>query len=94
MPKNSDIIGAALLLLLLSNRQSQGTSISQLNKLLNSFEINSIINELHRLSHIINRLDNLGQMALNALRIAELEKFTPLISSLINSEDENQNAIF
>jgi len=70
MPKNSDIIGAALLLLLLSNRQSQGTSISQLNKLLNSFEINSIINELHRLSHIINRLDNLGQMALNAPRIA------------------------
>ncbi|MBR5516870.1 MAG: hypothetical protein IKU53_02760, partial [Firmicutes bacterium] len=61
------------------------------------------LNQLHKMAHLINSLENISQIAFSPQllsALSSLDTISPLISSLSNSNnfeeyaDENQNALF
>lgn len=66
MAKNTQVFGiAAILLILAAGNQGMQGSSRPAGELLKSFEIGSLLNDLHKMTDIMNRVDNLGQMALH-----------------------------
>lgn len=68
--KNGDIIGAAVLLLLLSGRQGPvlpgkifSPGASGLTELVSTFRLDHFARDMHRLVDIMDQMANLGQMA-------------------------------
>lgn len=66
MAKNTEVFGIAAILLIIAAR-GQGTQgpLRPGGELLKTFEIGSLLNDFHKMTGIMNRVDNLGQMALH-----------------------------
>lgn len=65
MAKNTQVIGIAAVLLILTSRSQNFPGSRPAGELLKTFEIGSLLKDLHKMTDIMNRVDNLGQMALN-----------------------------
>lgn len=89
MAKNSNIIGIAAVLLILASRNDSdkaslpGKSSGGLLGILPSIEIGGILKDLHKLTFIMNHMDNLGQMALNPSERPKLPAPSEMISRAI-----------
>lgn len=89
MAKNSNVIGIAAILLILASKEGNGSSDfsgkgnSNLVRGLPSIEINGILNDLHKLTFIMNHMDNLGQMALHPSERPKLPPPSEMISRAI-----------
>ena len=74
MSRNSDVVGILLILLFITNGNNQSApgGFSSLGNILKAVQVNGLLNELHKFTAVINRVDNLGQMALNPPEISKL----------------------
>lgn len=85
MAKNSNIIGIAAVLLIIAAKNDSGgkSGLAGGGSLLPSIEIGGILSDLHKLTSIMNHMDNLGQMALNPPERPKLPPPSELISKAI-----------
>ncbi len=74
MSKNSEVVGIAVLLLILSSKDNLSTNgnNSPVGSLFRAVQINGILRELHKFTDVINRVDHLGQIALNPPELPKL----------------------
>ena len=72
MAKNTGVLGIAAVLLIIKGRGSQG---------LGSFQPEPVLSDLHRIAGIVNRMDQMGQMALHPPKLPSLPPPGELLSS-------------
>lgn len=65
MANNSGIIGVAAVLLIAAASGQGGLNSAPRGGVAKAFELGSVLKDLHRMTSIMNRMDNLGQMVLN-----------------------------
>jgi hypothetical protein len=63
MRKNINVIGVAVVLLILTSG-GKGSPLG-IGNALKLFEAEELVELLHKITHIMNRMDGIGQMALN-----------------------------
>lgn len=80
MAKSSEVIGIAAAVLILASKNPGGLSSPVSASLLKTVEIGSLINDFHRMTDIMNRMDNLGQMVLHPPQPPKLPPPTELFS--------------
>lgn len=65
MAKNTEVLGVAAVILILTARNQSSGGYRDIGNLLNTIEVGSLLKDLHKMSVIINRMDNFGQMVLH-----------------------------
>lgn len=90
MAGNTEVIGIAALVLALASRNTD-TAPHHGGEIFRTPEIHGLLRDFHRMTDIMNRFDNLGQMALNPPQPPELpapeELFSRAMPDLSNIID-------
>lgn len=85
---NSNVLGIAALLLILAAQGEKGDGIRRTDAgaktaLLPLLEVGEVLNDFHKLTFIMNHMDNLGQMAIHPSERPKLPPPSELITKAI-----------